>query len=83
MSLAIQYESLEDARMRLKGGVVLYKGDPVYVKEIERGVGAKDIFRIYCARLPYGGTGYVEELDEEGVMRKYISSKHLDRKSVV
>lgn len=75
MSLAIKYESIEDARMRLKGTVVLYQGDPVYVTGIEPGRGGDDIFRVYASKLPYNRLNV--DLDDNGV-RKYISSKHFD-----
>lgn len=85
MSLAIKYESLEDARLRLKNTVVLYDGDPVFIRNIEPSRSEKDgIFRIHADALPLN-------VDEDGIevgdwieaakkagLRKFISSKNFD-----
>lgn len=76
MSLAIKYETLEDARMRLRQTVVLYEGQPVLIREIARAEKAGDeIFRVLFDALPTkkGGIDF-----EEQAKRKYISSKHFD-----
>lgn len=76
MSLAIKYETLEDARMRLRNTVVLYEGQPVLIREIARSDKAgDDIFRVLFDNLPTkkGGVDF-----EEQAKRKYISSKHFD-----
>lgn len=71
MSLAIKYESVEDASMRLRNSVVLYDGVPHMVEAVEAAPAedAKEIFRIRCYPLPRG-TG--------PSIRKYISSKLFD-----
>ncbi len=86
MSLAIKYETLNDAQMRLKGTIVLYEGKPHYVTEIA--AGAEDSpFRVYADALPTkgGGGGRAAEVERaiarergEADIRKYISSKHFD-----
>lgn len=71
MSLAIKYESLEDARMRLRNTVVRYKGDPVLVLDVLPPASAEDgIYRIHAKTIPVSGSS-----DE---MRKFISSKYFD-----
>jgi hypothetical protein len=83
MSLEIKYERLEDARMRLRGTVVLYEGNPVYIRDIAAGRGGDEIFRVHADKLPLGrGDDPFERggmVDPEGAeMRKYISSKKFD-----
>lgn len=86
MSLAIKYEHLEDASMRLKSTVVQYKGEPVYITDIRAG-DADEIFRVYFKALPMedalrprkvvlGQNGLPQFEDEPE--RKYISSKFFD-----
>lgn len=53
MSLAIKYESVEDATMRLRHSVVLYKGKPVYITQIARGDGDSPL-RVLMKELPVG-----------------------------
>jgi hypothetical protein len=80
MSLAIKYEGVDDARMRLRHTVVLYKRQPVYITEINQGTD-DEIFRVYFNELPLvsGRRGRGLEDDEEGGnKRKFISSKHFD-----
>lgn len=90
MSLAIKYEHLDDASMRLRNTVVRYKGDPVYITNIRPGTG-DEIFRVYFQPLPVkkvdgfiaprkvrlgpDGPEFVEEAEEE---RRYISSRNFD-----
>lgn len=77
MSLSVQYETLEEAEMRLNGTVVLYDGEPVYVNRIATaapGDPKQDIFRVYARPLPL-------DKKEEGKgeeFRKFISSKKFD-----
>lgn len=93
MSLAIKYETVEDARMRLRGTVVLYRGNPVYIRDVQAGNGKDDIFRVLFDELPLAGGGPFKpavrprhrldgddlELDEAvKPERKFISSKHFD-----
>ena len=81
MSLAIKYENPDDARMRLRGTVVLYKETPVYITDVQRGETKDDILRVLFSELPVtpGSLGKVPFRDEEaGAKRKYISSKHFD-----
>jgi len=81
VSLAIKYESVEDATMRLRNTVVLYKGDPVLIKEIRPGDDEKDILRVLFQPLPLAGgevPGRIGLQAEEEQKRKYISSKHFD-----
>lgn len=52
MSLAIKYETVHDATMRLRGTVVLYKGEPVQIQEIREGTGKEDILRVLIKPLP-------------------------------
>lgn len=76
MSLAIKYENLEDARMRLRGTVVLYEGSPFYIRDVQRPQTKDDgIFRVVGNPLPLTGR---ETVDPEGEMRKFISSKNFD-----
>lgn len=81
MSLAIKYETVDDARMRLRGCVVLYKGQPVYINDVGHGTGKDDIFRVMFNELPITGgrpaRGRIEEAADE-LKRKFISSKHFD-----
>lgn len=66
MSLAIKYESLEDARLRLKNTVVLYDGEPVFIRNIEPSRSEKDgIFRIHADALPLNGPGQIHNEDED------------------
>lgn len=71
MSLAIKYETLEDARSRLRNSVVFYDGNPVYINEIDRAPDeANDkIFRVHCTPLPTG---------DGAPIRRYISSRNFD-----
>lgn len=86
MSLAIKYEALEDARMRLKGTVVRYKGDPVYITEITPG-NADEIHRVYYKEVPFNAPKpkpfrnmeeIVADAELDAAKRKYISSKFFD-----
>lgn len=82
MSLAIKYETVEDAQMRLRHTVVLYKGRPVYITAIGMGTG-DEIFRVHYKELPLVSPERPRRImDEEGEegdgKRKYISSKHFD-----
>lgn len=78
MSLAIKYENLEDARMRLRGTVVLYSGEPFYVRDVQRPQTKEDgIFRVIGNLLPLTGReGFEEAAGVE--MKKFISSKNFD-----
>lgn len=86
MSLAIKYETVHDAVMRLRGTVVLYKGDPVQIQEIREGVDKEDILRVLIKPLPVltgvdasaAARKVIEEAKEKDGVRKYISSKHFD-----
>lgn len=56
MSLAIKYENVEDASMRLRNTVVLYKGDPVLITDVRPAEKADDgILRVLIERLPIEG----------------------------
>lgn len=90
MSLAIKYESLEDAKLRLLQTVVLYRNAPVQITGIMNGEG-DDIFRVLFTELPVARqpapelrkmkrVGDIMVFDEEvkAEKRKYISSKHFD-----
>lgn len=74
MSLSIQYESVNDANMRLSGTIVLYDGKPVFIREvgaIGEGEGKNgDIYRVYINELPIKRGAQTE--------RKFISSKKFD-----
>jgi len=91
MSLAIKYESVEDASMRLRNSVVLYKGLPVFISDVKRGTTKEDPLRVFMQELPLEGAATppprrLERAladargdDENGeAKRKYISSKHFD-----
>jgi hypothetical protein len=93
VSLAIKYENVDDARMRLRQTVVLYKGAPVLIKEVSKGEGGQDdVIRVSIQELPSGRTnvkipvpGLAARIrgnrdDDEAVVekRKFISSKHFD-----
>jgi hypothetical protein len=90
MSLAIKYESVDDAKMRLRQTVVLYKGVPVLIKDVMKGEGKDDVLRVLFQELPLGREKVVRDdgvfdraqkivLGEDEVQkRKYISSKHFD-----
>lgn len=77
MSLSIPYENVGDAQMRLQGSVVLYDGEPVYIREVTQ-VGAGDpkgdVFRVYAEPLPLTS----RERNREDEFRKFISSKKFD-----
>ena len=77
MSLSVQYETLEEAEMRLNGTVVLYDGEPVYITRVAKAGpddGKADVFRVYAQPLPYKPNGGLED----GAFRKFISSKKFD-----
>ena len=78
MSLSIQYESLEEAQMRLVGSVVSYDGEPVYIRAVEAvapGDPKPDIFRVYAKPLPLVN----DRGDEDPAQfRKFISSRKFD-----
>ena len=82
MSLAIKYETVDDAKMRLRNTIVLYKGEPVYIRDVARGGGGDEILRVKFTPLPVAdlNEGHdpfrAKDLEEE--QRKYISSKHFD-----
>lgn len=73
MSLAIKYERVEDASMRLRNTVVLYKGAPVLVTNVVKGETKDEILRVSIREIPTTRRG--AETEEQ---RKYISSKHFD-----
>lgn len=76
MSLALKYENIEDARMRLRGTVVLYEGEPFYVRDVQRPQTKEDgILRVIGNLLPLSGK---EMFEERGEMKKFISSKNFD-----
>lgn len=85
MSLAIKYEHLDDASMRLRSTVVQYKGEPVYITALQAGT-ADEIFRVFFKSLPFKpdrfalnheGFPVILEVEKEEA-RKYISSKFFD-----
>jgi hypothetical protein len=90
VSLEIKYENAEDAKMRLRQSVVLYKGEPVLITDVRAGGGGKDdVIRVLIQDLPVGNVpkeGFIEKArkrvgieDEDAAeRRKYISSKHFD-----
>lgn len=94
MSLAIKYEAVDDARMRLRNTVVMYRNEPVLVQEIARGEDKDEILRVLFNPLPvrqgavkkkadaFGrrlvGDDAMDALEEKAQQRKYISSKHFD-----
>lgn len=72
-----KYETLEEITTRLKGSVVIYDGDPVYVVDVGQvGPGdPADVARVYIAPLPIlPGKEYTKEMCE----RKFITSKKFD-----
>lgn len=78
MSLSVQYETLEEAEMRLNSTVVLYDGEPVYVSRIASaapGDPKPDIFRVYAQPLPMDK---LEGPNPREQFRKFISSKKFD-----
>lgn len=87
MSLAIKYENVDDARMRLRNSVVLYKNDPVLITDVIRGEG-DEILRVKFNALPvqglpvrnnpFGEVRRKEQPKDDAEERKYISSKHFD-----
>lgn len=88
MSLAIKYENVDDAKMRLRQTVVLYKGTPVLIKDVIKGDTKDDIFRILFQEIPrknqpekdiFNRVRHAPEPEEDAdSKRKYISSKHFD-----
>lgn len=64
MSLAIKYETVHDAQMRLRHSIVLYKGEPVYIHEIQQGTGKDDIFRVLFDPLPLTGAVQIARLPQ-------------------
>jgi hypothetical protein len=93
VSLAIKYESVEDAKMRLRHTVVLYKDTPVYILDIVKGDG-DDILRVQFQEIPLAPgemveaapvrargadlAGLAQAAKAAAAQRKYISSKHFD-----
>jgi len=90
VSLAIKYEDVNHAKMRLRNTVVLYKGDPVLIQDVQNGPNKDDILRVLFQELPLNGkkagkNPFKDDPFEAGAaklmedqMRKYISSKHFD-----
>jgi hypothetical protein len=82
VSLAIKYETVDDARLRLRNTVVRYKDQPVYITNINRGEGGDDILRVLFTELPTAKNPKRNPFDDmepvEGDKRKYISSKFFD-----
>lgn len=87
MSLAIKYENVEDAKMRLRQTVVLYKDEPVYITDIIRGEGKDDVLRVLFTDLPtdtlevrnpFRNDPKVRDDPGPKPERKYISSKYFD-----
>lgn len=91
MSVAIQYETLEEAEMRLRGTVIYYEGEPVFVYKVTAG----NPLRVHFVPLPlveydpnvHGLVGdNIEAFRVDGrtnfvateKSRKYISSKNFD-----
>ena len=79
MSLKVDYETVEEAKMRLVGTIVRYDGQPVYITAVSSvndtaEGGGKDIFRVYANPLPL--TRDAARGQEQ--FRKYISSKKFD-----
>lgn len=81
MSLAVKYENLNDAKMRLQDTVVRYKGEPVYITQVGQG-NADEIHRVWFKPIPFVNKPFnnIEEMQkqQEEDRRKYISSKHFD-----
>lgn len=84
MSLkAPNYETLEDAKARLSGSVVLYENRPVYISGVGKLVDASeaakgDIYRVYCWSLPISKEKLANTPPEEAEFRRYISSRKFD-----
>jgi hypothetical protein len=86
VSLSIdKYENPEDAKLRLRQTVVLYKGDPVLITDVKRGDTKEDILRVLFQPLPVNKGAemkrfdpFAEKVAPEEAKRKYISSKHFD-----
>jgi hypothetical protein len=72
LSLAIKYETAEDATMRLRNTVVLYRGAPVLITAVQKGENKEEILRVYYQPLPRTPKADMEQ------ERKFISSKHFD-----
>lgn len=77
MSLAIKYETVDDANLRLRDTVVLYKGEPVFIHSVRRAETPDEIFRVYYSPLPLSKAKVLSR-GEDADKRKYISSKHFD-----
>lgn len=67
-----EYETVQEASMRLGGTVVLYDGEPVYINEVrhEEDLPKGEIFRVLLTRLPVSHDAKVD--------RKFISSGKFD-----
>jgi hypothetical protein len=90
MSLAIKYETVDDARMRLRNTIVLYRGVPVIITNVFNGEEPGEVVRVTIAELPHkGGAGGEDPFErrpvrlgdaplKEGEQRKFLSSKHFD-----
>jgi hypothetical protein len=90
MSVAIQYETLEEAEMRLRGTVIFYEGEPVFVYKITQGTP----LRVHFVPLPlvkfdleiHKDPNLVEAFRVDGRTsfvavegtRKFISSRNFD-----
>lgn len=68
-----EYETVEEANMRLSSTVVLYEGEPVYITEVRQlneDDAKNEIYRVYSTPLPYRRDARAE--------RKLISSGKFD-----
>lgn len=72
-----KYETLEEVSARLKGSVVMYDGDPVYVADVGAvGPGdGPDVARVYIVPLPLNKNKFY---GKEEANRKLLSSKKFD-----
>lgn len=90
MAISIQYETLEEADMRLRGTVIYYEGEPVFVYKVSAGKPYRVHF-VPLPLIPYNRDVHGVEPDLETFRidgrenfvateksRKYITSKNLD-----
>lgn len=69
-----KYESVEEVKFRLEKSVVLYDGEPVYIKDVgipnDEEMRNKDVARVYFVPLPY--------TENARSTRKFLSSRKFD-----
>jgi hypothetical protein len=80
--LSIQYETLEEAEMRLSGTLVMYDEEPVYITGVgpaAPGDPKPDVFRVYAVPLP---AAVLDRGENKKEFRRFISSNKFDLRTI-